>query len=119
MSKQIRKLYHHDGEQLGFYKKVHIKTKIKKKAVPVMFILQETKNFNLFDKNCIQENVKCHIQHEESWRRWIVIEQVQVTLISAYISWKKLCPHTFKASLEEVIVMYSEKVKTKYMKEDR
>ena len=35
MSKQIRKLYHHDGEQLGFYKKVHIKTKIKKKAVPV------------------------------------------------------------------------------------
>ena len=23
-------------------------------------------NANLFDKNCTQENVKCHIQHEES-----------------------------------------------------
>ena len=66
MSKQIRKLYHHDGEQLGFYKKVHIKTKIKKKAVPVIFILQETKNSNLFDKNCTHENVKRHIPHEES-----------------------------------------------------
>ena len=27
------------------------------------FILQETK---IFDKNCTQENVKCHIQHQES-----------------------------------------------------
>ena len=34
------------------------------------------KNSNLFDKNCTQENVKCHIQHEESWLGWIVIEQV-------------------------------------------
>ena len=31
-----------------------------------VFILQEMKNFNLFDKNCAQEDVKCHIQHEES-----------------------------------------------------
>ena len=30
------------------------------------FILQETKDSNLFDKNCTQENVKCHIQHEDS-----------------------------------------------------
>ena len=28
--------------------------------------LQETKNSNLFDKKCTQENVKCHIQYEES-----------------------------------------------------
>ena len=33
---------------------------------PAVFILQETKDSNLFDKNCSQENVKCHIQHEES-----------------------------------------------------
>ena len=38
--------------------------------------MQETENSNLFDKNCAQEDVKCHIQHEESWLRWIVIEQV-------------------------------------------
>ena len=47
-----------------------------KRDVLVIFILQETKTFNLFDKNCTHENVKCHIQHEESWLRWIVIEQV-------------------------------------------
>ena len=57
--------YYHDGEQLGFDKKAHIKTqnkKKKKKNVLVIFMLQETKNSNLFDKNCTQENVKCHIQ---------------------------------------------------------
>ena len=32
----------------------------------VIFILQETRNSNLFDKNYVQENVKCHIQLEES-----------------------------------------------------
>ena len=36
---------------------------------------------------------------------------------SAYISWKNF-QHTFKATSEEVIVMYSEKLKVKYMKED-
>ena len=34
--------------------------------VLVIPILQETKNSNLFDKNCTQENVKCHNQHEEN-----------------------------------------------------
>ena len=34
----------------------------------------------------------------------------EVTLFSVHISWKKLCSHTFKASSEEVIVMYSEKM---------
>ena len=48
-----------------FYEKVHVKTKSKKKDVLVIFMLWETKNFNLFDKT--QENAKCHIQHEESW----------------------------------------------------
>ena len=49
-----------DGEQLGFYEKIQVKTQSKKKDVLVNFILQETKNSNLFDKNCTQENVKCH-----------------------------------------------------------
>ena len=43
-----------------FIKKLHIKTQAKKKDVLVIFILlQETKNSNLFDKNCTQENIKC------------------------------------------------------------
>ena len=73
---QNRDLCHHDGEQLGFHKKVYIKTQGKKKNVFVIFILQETKNCNVFDKNCTQENVKGYIQHEQSWLRWIEIEHV-------------------------------------------
>ena len=55
--------YHYDGEQLGFYKKVDIKTQrlSKKKDVFVIFALQETRNFNLFKKNRTQDNLKCHI----------------------------------------------------------
>ena len=74
---KIENYYHHDRKHLGFYKKkVHIKIQSKKKDVLVIFKLQETKNSILFDNNCTQENVKYHIQHEESWFRWIVIEQV-------------------------------------------
>ena len=66
-SVKIENYYHHDGEQLGFYKNLHIKTKSKKKDVFVVFILQETKSCNFFfDKICTQEDVKCHIQHDES-----------------------------------------------------
>ena len=61
---------------------MQIKTQSKKKDVLVILILQETKNFNLFDKTVL-----------------------------------KLA--TLKASSEEVIVMYSEKMKAKYMKEGR
>ena len=32
----------------------------------MIFTLQETKNSNLFDKKCTQENVKFDIQHEEN-----------------------------------------------------
>ena len=42
----------------------------------MIFIFQETKNSNLFDKNYARENVKWYIQHEESWHRETVIEQV-------------------------------------------
>ena len=98
--------------------------------------MQEAKNPNLVNKNCTQENVKCHIQHEESWLRWIALEQVnynivirkgsfrfllpwlQVTLLPAYISWKKLWSHHFKVFSEQIIVMDFEKMKAKYMMED-
>ena len=53
-------------ENIRFLKKVHIKTQSKKKDVSLIFIFQETKDSNLFDKNCAQENVKCHIQHGDS-----------------------------------------------------
>ena len=39
-SKLNKSYYHHDGEQLGFYKKVYIKTQSKEKDVLVIFILQ-------------------------------------------------------------------------------
>ena len=42
--------------------KKYIKTQSKKKDVLVIFVLQETKNSNLFDKNCTQENMKCHMK---------------------------------------------------------
>ena len=62
MTNRIEEYYHHDGEQLGFYKKVQIKTHTlsKKKHFLVIFILQETNNVFLFFFE------KCHIQHEES-----------------------------------------------------
>ena len=43
--------------------------------------------------------------------------KLQVTRLAAYISRKKLCSQTFKASLEEVIVMHSEKMKEKCLKD--
>ena len=58
-------LFLHWWEQIGFYKKVRIKICRLKKDVLVIFILQEIRHFNLFDKNCTQENMKCYIQHEE------------------------------------------------------
>ena len=49
-------------------------------------------------------------------RNWAT--KLQVTLLFTCISSKKLCSHTFKTSSEEVIAMHSEKMKTKYIKED-
>ena len=69
---KIENYYYHDGEQLGFHKKTIYYNAEK----DVLRILPETKNFNLFDKNWTQENVKCHIQREKNSRRWIVTEQV-------------------------------------------
>ena len=43
---------------------------------------------------------------------------MHLKLLFVYIFWNKVCPHNFKASSEEVIMMLSEKIKTKYMRED-
>ena len=53
-----------------------MKTQSKKKDVLEIFLVQETKNSNLLGKSCTQEKFKCHIQHEETWLKWIVIEPV-------------------------------------------
>ena len=44
--------------------------------------------------------------------------KLQVTLPSTYIPRKKLYSQTIKASSEEAIVMYSEKIKAKCTKKD-
>ena len=75
---RIGNYYDQDEEQLGFYKKAHIKTQSMNKKKDVLVILHRKKqmSFNLFDKNCTQENVQLHLQHGESWLGGIVIEQV-------------------------------------------
>ena len=73
------------------------KHRVKKKDVLLIFVLQEMKNSNVFDKNCTQENVKCHIQYEKG-----------NIIFRLYL----------KAFLEEVIVMHTQKMRAKYMKED-
>ena len=42
--------------------------------------------------------------------------KLQVTLLSAYISWKKIVLAHFQTPSEEGILMYFEKMKSKYMK---
>ena len=66
--------------------------------------MQETKNSDLFHKNCTQKNSKCH---NSTWRKLTRINRnwagkLLVTLLAAYIFWKKLCSQTFKDSSEEV-----------------
>ena len=44
---------HHNREQLSFYEKVHFKTQ-SNKDVLIIFISQETKNSDLFDKTVLK-----------------------------------------------------------------
>ena len=82
--------YHDDGEQLGFYKKVHI----------IQFIWQ---------KLCSRGR-QSHIQNEEIWVRWIVIKQVNYYFPLTFP--ERHC------NREKLIVMYYKKMKAKCMKED-
>ena len=64
---RIEKFYHHDGEQLAFYQKVHTKTHKLRKEECLYCDLCIAINSNLFEKNRTQDNVKqCHVQHEGS-----------------------------------------------------
>ena len=68
--------YYHEGEQLTFLKKYYISKHSgwEKKNDFVIFVIAI--NSKLLDKNRTQDKVKCHIQHERSWLRWIVTEQL-------------------------------------------
>ena len=92
-----KKINHHDGEQLFFIKKV---THGKQKDVLVIFILllciiarKEERTPICSIKTVLkQENVTCHnsTRRKLTWmyRNWT--SKLQVTLLSAYISRKKL-----------------------------
>ena len=65
---RIENYYHHDEEQLGFYKKVHTKTQSMSKKEDVLVILYREKrmSFNLFDKNCTHKKT---FQPSSTWRK--------------------------------------------------
>ena len=85
---------------IGFYKKVQIKTQSKKLCIT------RTNDSKLFNKNCTQENVKCHFQHWTSdWTG--KLQEYHFPLKET---------ETFQASSDEVIVIYSEKM-ANYIKE--
>ena len=76
---------YHGGEQ-KLHNKTYRLTNVKNILVMLSFyFLRRTKKYYkkrripvcLFDKSRTQDNVKGHILHEESWLRWIVIEQVK------------------------------------------
>ena len=79
-----------------FIKKYISKQRAKRRTfLLVIIILQDTKNCNLFDKNCTQENVKCQIQHEESW----LSGKLQVLLLSLIFP-ESNCDCTLSKSFE-------------------
>ena len=50
-------------------------------------------------RNCTKENAKCHIQHEEKWLRWIVIEQVNYYFL--LIFFERNCARTLSKPLRK------------------
>ena len=83
---RIVNYYHHDGEQLSFYKKVHIKTqsRISCNLYPARnqeFQFYLTKTILKRTSNAIFNMKKVDLD-ESSWTGKL--------LLSAYISWKKL-----------------------------
>ena len=81
----------------------------KKRRIPIYLI-------KTVFKRSFKRKLNAIIQHEESSLGWT--GKLQITLPSGCISRKKLCSQTFKPSSEEVTVMYSEKIKAKYMKKE-
>ena len=99
---RIESYYHHVGEQLGFDE---MKRYISKHRAGC--------SCNFYNaRNCTQENVKCHIQHEEKLLRWIVTEQVNYYFALIFPE------RSFARKLSKSIRVYSEKIKAKCMMED-
>ena len=119
-------------KSLFFKKKVHIKTKIKKKDVLVIFILllynplyycKKRRTSIYLIKTVLNRNLQRTLFHNSTWRKLTWMNRnwtgkLQVTIFSTYIFRKKLCSQTLKASSEEVILMYCEKIKAKCVKKD-
>ena len=115
-----------------FFFKVHIKRQSKKKDVLVIFILllynplyycKKRRTPICLMKTVLKRNLKRTLFHNSTWRKftWMICNwtgKLQATLLFTYISRKKLCSQTFKASWEEVILMYCEKMKAKCIKKD-
>ena len=68
-------MYHHDGEQLLFYKKVHIKTQSKKNVFVMLYIIARNEELQscatiYLIKTVVKRNLKrtlnAIIQHEEN-----------------------------------------------------
>ena len=68
-------MYHHDGEQLLFYKKVHIKTQSKKNVFVMLYIIARNEELQscatiYMIKTILKRNLKrtlnAIIQHEEN-----------------------------------------------------
>ena len=107
-----------------------IKTQSKKKDVLVIFIsvlhnplyyCKKRRTPIYLIKTVLKRNLKRTLFHNSTWRKLTWMNRnwtgkLQVTLLSTCISRKKLCSQTFRASSEEVILMYSEKMKSKCMK---
>ena len=122
---KIENYNHHDGEQLLFYQKVLIKTELKEEysLYYCIILLKERRTPIYLIKTVAKRNLNRTLNANSAWRKltWMNRDwtgKLQVTLISTYISRKKFCSQTFKASSEELIVMYSEKIEAKCMKED-
>ena len=119
-------------KKFTFFKKVHIKTQSKKKDVLVIFILllynplyycKKRRALIYLIKTILKRNLKRTLFDNSTWRKLTWMNRnwtgkLQVTLLSTYISRKKLFSQTLKASSVEVILMYLEKMKAKYIKKD-
>ena len=117
-----------------FFKKKleHIKRQSKKKDILVIFMLllynplyccKKRRTPIYLIKTVPKRNLKRTLFHNSTWRKLTWMNRnwtgkLQVTLLSALTFPEKLYSQTFKARSQKVIVMYSEKMKAKFMKED-
>ena len=81
---RIENYYHHDEEQLGFYKKVHTKTQSMSKKKDVLAILRRKKrmSFNLLDKKKLYSrklSIASSTWRKLTWRNFNWTGKLQVT----------------------------------------